>query len=98
MFHPSYLEDPSREVYEQMMAVQPFEDKVFELLKKYLLPLIGKEISIIGTPPVLNEKKFLKLRKKAKKAEKAGNADPSPELEGPEPDLGLLIYSDEDVI
>ena len=50
------------------MAVQPFEDKVYELLKKYLLPLIGKEICIKGTPPVLNEKKFLKLRKKAKKS------------------------------
>lgn len=80
-----------------MMAVQPFEDKVFELLKKYLLPLIGKEISIKGTPPDLNEKKFMKLRKKAKKVEKkAGNAEPSPDLEGPEPELGLLIYSDED--
>ena len=82
-----------------MMAIQPFEDKVFELLKKYLLPLIGKEICIQGKPPVLNEKKFLKLRKKAKKSEKAGNApDPSPDLEGPEPDLGLLIYSDEEEI
>ena len=82
----------------------PFEDKVYELLKKYLLPLIGKEISIVGTGPVLNEKKFIKMRKRMKKeAKKAGalqdspekSPEKSPEIEGPDPDAAMLIYSDD---
>jgi hypothetical protein len=63
VFHPSYGEIEEKEVYLQMMSTMPFEDKLYELLSKYLLPLIGKKISIKGLAPVLNEKKFLKMKK-----------------------------------
>jgi len=66
-------------------------------MKDHLLPIVGREVSIKGVGPVIDEKKFLKKKKAAMKkatsaAKKAGSglSGRSPEVAYPELDESIL--------
>ena len=46
VYHFSFAMDDERSVKEQIMGSQPFELKIWLLLKEHLLPIVGREVSI----------------------------------------------------
>jgi hypothetical protein len=74
------------------------------LLQEHILPIIGREMSIVGEPPEIDEKKFLKRKKNEakklkaalKKGKEAGSVGKSPDLDMAELDESLLQFSDDE--
>ena len=59
------------------------------------MPIVGREMSIVGTPPVIDEKKFLKRKKAEAKKVKAElkKGKPAGSFRSPDLDIAELDES-----